>query len=101
MRSLISRGTLLVLAVALLYGGVRSIRYGTHLREEHVRQFGPPTSSRRDYSGAFYFWLFGTVLLGGGAVAMAGALLPISLLEQFVSPPRTFDDDFPDNHRRP
>jgi hypothetical protein len=101
-RNLISRGTLVFVAIILLWAGVSVIRSGTRYHREwqqrqalRQQQQGPlPVRSRhRDPNPAFYLWPIGGLLVLGGAVAGLGGLAPTQWFEHIGVAPVTGDRD--------
>ena len=97
-RELISRGTLVVLALLLLIGGYRCIRAGyswqAEFDEKHPEYAG---REERSTSGAGIPYAAGTVLLMGGAFLAFMGLAPSWRFARAMGPPRTsisrWDDD--------
>lgn len=95
-RNVISRGTLLAIAAALLYAGVFLVRTGIDYDKEWLRDEGFRTSwgsghvpllrSILENPGLYVLLAGGLVLLIGG-IALVGTILPWQSLERFVEPP--------------
>jgi hypothetical protein len=101
-RELISRGTLLVLALLLLYGGFRAIRVG-YVAQAEFDQRHPEYLDRaeRGTSGAMLFYVGGAVLLlAGGFLAFMG-LASMRTFERAMGPPNLdtspWDDTYGDD----
>lgn len=107
-RNVISRGTLLTVAVVLLWAGVSVIRSGTRSHREWQQQRAlrqqqqgpsPVRSLQRDYDAAIHLWPIGGLLLLGGAVVGVGALVPTRWLEKISVAPVTGERDIGDGIR--
>jgi hypothetical protein len=91
MREIIGRSTMLVLGVAMLLGGWRCWTKGRELIVEWD-QHHPPThgehvsaDDRARNSGAYYVDLLAWLLLLGGAITAAAAVLPVAMLPGLMS----------------
>jgi hypothetical protein len=88
-RSLISKGTLLVVAIVCFYAGYKCISVSrTALAEANERAGDRPlTRHERRMTGAGLPFMLGLGLCGLGVVTGAGAVLPWSFFQRFVRPP--------------
>jgi hypothetical protein len=88
-RSLISKATLAVIAIALLYAGYRCIAFSRAAVQEAKERAGnrPLTRGERRLTGAGLPLAVGVGLCGLGTIAAAGAVLPWSFFDRFVRPP--------------
>src|SRR5205085_9749773 len=86
-RNLISRGTLWIVGLLLLWGGIRCFSKASELTEqEHQRLAKLPAHLRHsdDYSGANWATFAGVVLVLPGGLLTAGAVTPTSVLHRFT-----------------
>ena len=98
-RPVVSRGTMLVLALLLLWGGFKCFKTASYLREDYAQRVErgetPARTGRRraSASGAGLPTLAGVVLvvLGGGLGVLA--VLPMNLMEKINPSASTLDDD--------
>src|SRR5688500_16878211 len=97
-RELISRGTLVVLALVLFYGGYRSVRNGYESQAEFDAKY-PEYADReeRGTSGALTMYMIGGALcLGGGFLAFMALASPARFAGALGPPDtrlRDWDDD--------
>jgi hypothetical protein len=87
-RELISRGTMAVLSLALLYGGYRCFRAGYDWHQQFKEQSTHSTyRGRRTGSPALLPYLAGGVLLLGGAVFGLMAVTRAETFARIMGPP--------------
>lgn len=87
-RNLISRGTLLVIAVALIYSGVFCIGKAKDICHDEVRRREAMPNPRARMNGGFVLiGGVGAILCGGGLVAAFGGLASRSLIERVLGRP--------------
>jgi hypothetical protein len=85
-RNLISRGTLLVVAVTLLYSGIFCINKARQLyRDEAQRVASLP--NQKTNGGFGLIGTIGAILCLGGIVTTFGAVAPNSLIERVLGRP--------------
>jgi hypothetical protein len=97
-RELISRGTLVLLALLLFYGGYRSMRSGYVSQAEFDAKY-PEFADReeRGTSGALIMYIIGGLLfLGGGFLAFMAFASPARLASA-MGPPDTSRRDWDDD----
>jgi hypothetical protein len=97
-RNLISRGTLALVSLALLYGSYRCFRWISWAEDETAAinaqlaaRSSRPTRPQRANTGLPMMVGVGLGLLG--VVTGAGAVMPTSFFERFVKPPGDIDDE--------
>jgi hypothetical protein len=86
-RNLISRGTMLVFGLLLLWSGIKCFMKASDLREqEHERLAKLPAHLRHstDYSGANWATFAGVILFLPGGLLTAGAVTPTSVLHRMT-----------------
>jgi hypothetical protein len=89
-REIISRSTMAVVALALLYGGYRCMRAGNEW--SHAFRDQNDYASRRQVrrgSGAGYAYGAGVLLLIGGGVFGLMAVVPAETFARLMGPPDT------------
>jgi len=87
-RTLISRGTLLIIAIALLYSGVFCIGKSRELYHDEVRRHAAqPNRSARMNGGFMFIGAVGVILCAGGVLAGLGAVAPTSFIERCLGRP--------------
>lgn len=88
-RSMISKATLLVVAIVCFYAGYKCISVSRTAVEEAKERAGnrPLTRHERRMTGAGLPFVLGLGLCGLGVVTGAGAVLPWSFFQRFVRPP--------------
>jgi hypothetical protein len=90
-KEIIGRSMMLVLGVAMLLGGWRCWTKGRELLAEwdqrHPQEHGSYVSDddRSRESGAYYVNLVGWLLLGGGAITTAAAVVPVRMLPDLLN----------------
>src|SRR5689334_4284103 len=103
-RALISRGTLVVLALALLYGGYRAVHAGYTAQAEFDAKH--PEYVRREEqgtSGAMIFYVVGGVLLLAGAFLGFMGVVSMATFGRVMGPPNLsttpWDNSYPNEDR--
>ncbi|MEM7808770.1 MAG: hypothetical protein AAF561_11730 [Planctomycetota bacterium] len=89
-RRLVSRIAMALLGVAMLYGGYRTARVAIDIRQEtYERVEGRNLSVRQERrqrkTGTEIFWLATAALIIPGAGLVLFSVVPISVMEQFMS----------------
>ncbi len=87
-RTLISRGTLLIIAIALLYSGVFCVMKARELYHDEVRRHAAqPNRTARMNGGFMLIGAVGVILCSGGVLAGFGALAPATWVERMLGRP--------------
>lgn len=101
-REFVSRGALLVLGLALLYGAYRCFRLAGRFHADDVQRrerASPGDRHRRSDTSSLPF-IAGVVLVIPGGILAVASLLPVSVMEKvFGGPPRNttlWENDAPD-----